>query len=226
VARRVRDVVILLGPPGAGKGTQAKRVEKELSMPQISTGDMLRDAISRKTELGVEAKKAVDAGELVTDEIVNDIVAERIRADDCVKGFVLDGYPRNVSQAEAFGENLGEGDRLSVIELGVDTERLVSRLTQRWTCKRCGEIYNVESRPPKEAGVCDKCGVELGQRSDDTEAVIRERMDVYRGETEPLVEFYRGNGKYSLVDGMAPIDDVARSLVNAIRDGKGAGQGE
>ena len=164
-----RHVVILLGPPGAGKGTQAKVVETELSLPQISTGDMLRDAIARKTSLGLEAKKAVEAGRLVTDEIVNGIVGERIEADDCKNGFILDGYPRNVSQAAAFNLNLGERDKLSVIEIRVEMKRLISRLTARRTCGQCGEIFNLESRPTREAGVCDKCGGELVHRSDDTE---------------------------------------------------------
>ena len=217
---------MLLGPPGAGKGTQAKRVEAALSLPQISTGDMLRDAISRQTPLGIEAKKAVDAGNLVTDEIVNGIVVERTSAADCASGFILDGYPRNVAQAGAFDANLRDGDQLSVIELAVDTDRLVSRLTGRWTCKSCGEIYNAESKPSSQAGVCDKCGGMLTQRSDDTEDVIRDRMTVYRTETEPLVEYYKARGVYSSVDGMAAIDAVTDQMVRIIRDGQALGHGE
>jgi adenylate kinase len=178
---------------------------------------MLRDAIARKTALGVRARQAVDAGELVTDEIVNGIVVERIGAPDAANGFLLDGYPRNVSQAEAFGASLGENDRLVVIELGVDTEKLVRRLTERRTCRRCGEIFNLESRPPATEGACDKCGGELVQRSDDTEAVIRDRMKVYRAETEPLIVYYQGKGVYTRVDGMAPIEAVTRNLVSIVR---------
>jgi adenylate kinase len=211
-----RKVVILLGPPGAGKGTQAKLLEKALALPQISTGDMLRDAIARETLLGVRARQAVDAGELVTDEIVNGIVVERIAAPDAANGFLLDGYPRNVNQAEAFGRNIGFGDRLFVIELWVDTEQLVRRLAQRRTCRRCGEIFNLESRPPRNEGICDKCGGELVQRSDDTEEVIRDRMNVYREETEPLVVYYQGKGVYARADGMAAIETVTRSLVSII----------
>ena len=217
-----RRVVILLGPPGAGKGTQAKVVETELSLPQISTGDMLRDAIARKTLLGLEAKKAVDAGRLVSDEIVNGIVGERIKADDCKNGFILDGYPRNVSQAEAFDSNLGERDQLSVIEIRVEMKRLISRLTARRTCGQCGTIFNLESRPPRGEGVCDECRGELVHRSDDTEEVIRDRMETYRAETEPLVEFYRGEGVYHQVDGMAPIDQVAREIISLVRGAPGA----
>lgn len=222
----VRNVVILLGPPGAGKGTQAKAVETALAIPQISTGDMLRDAIARKTPLGLEAKEAVDSGNLVTDEVVNGIVRERIESDDCRDGFILDGYPRNVAQAEAFDGNLGQSDRMSVIELGVDSDQLVDRLTRRWTCRECGAIYNTSGHPPRKAGICDRCGGPLGQRSDDTEAVIRDRMDVYRAETEPVVEFYRSKGVYSRIDGMAPIDEVTRNLVSAIRGNGAAAGGE
>ena len=145
-----RNVVILLGPPGAGKGTQAKAVTEQLGLPQISTGDMLRDAVARKTELGLEAKKVMEAGDLVSNELVNGIVVERIAASDCAGGFILDGYPRNVSQAEMFGAELGSSDDLLVIELAVDTDFLVRRLTARRTCERCGAIYNLDSRPPKD----------------------------------------------------------------------------
>lgn len=212
-----RNVVILLGPPGAGKGTQAKRLEQALGLPQISTGDMLRDAIRRETALGIRARQAVDAGELVSDEIVNGIVVERVAAPDVANGFILDGYPRNVSQAEALAGGLGPGDQLVVAELGVDTEKLVERLTGRRTCRSCGEIYNLASRPPGKEGVCDKCGGELVQRTDDTEDVIRDRMKVYRAQTEPLVTYYRGKGVYVRIDGMEPIDAVTQSLVSAIR---------
>jgi adenylate kinase len=216
-----RNVLILLGPPGAGKGTQAKAIEAELGLPQISTGDMLRDAISRKTALGLEAKRAVDAGNLVTDDIVNGIVAERIEADDCRNGFILDGYPRNVAQAEAFDLNLGERDSISVIELGVDMGQLISRLTARRTCGQCGAIYNLETRPPQREGVCDKCSGPLVQRSDDTEEVIKDRMETYQAETEPLVGFYRGEGVYRQVDGMADIDQVTQEITSIGRDAVG-----
>ena len=218
-----RNVVILLGPPGAGKGTQAKAVTEQLGLPQISTGDMLRDAVRRKTPLGVEAKNVLEAGELVNDELVNDIVIERITAPDCAGGFILDGYPRNVSQAEIFGARLESDDNLLVIELVVDTEFVVKRLTARRTCGQCGAIYNVESRPPRQEGVCDVCGSSLMQRTDDTEDVIRDRMRTYRAETEPLVEYYRSRGVYHQIDGMAAIDQVSIDLVSIIEIPVGQG---
>lgn len=217
-----RHVLILLGPPGAGKGTQAKVIEVELSLPHISTGDMLRNAIAQKTSLGIEAKKAVDAGQLVTDEIVNGIVGERIEEIDCKYGFVLDGYPRNVSQAAAFNMNLGVRDKLSVIEIRIEIQRLIMRLTARRTCEQCGEIYNLESRPPREDGMCDKCGGELLHRSDDKEDIIRDRMETYRAETEPLAEYYRGEGVYRQIDGTASIDGLTQEIMSVVRGAVGA----
>ncbi len=211
-----RNVVILLGPPGAGKGTQAKAVTERLGLPQISTGDMLRDAVRRKTPLGVEAEEVLAAGDLVNDELVNGIVVERIAAPDCAGGFILDGYPRNVSQAGMFGAGLEASDNLLVIELAVDAEFLVRRLTARRTCSQCGAIYNVGSKPPKEEGVCDLCGGGLVQRPDDTEAVIRDRMQTYRAETEPLVDYYRERGIYHQIDGMGAIDQISADLVSII----------
>ncbi len=219
-----RNIVILLGPPGAGKGTQAKAVTEQLGLPQISTGDMLRDAVRRKTPLGIEAKNVLEAGDLVSDELVNGIVVERIAAPDCAGGFILDGYPRNVRQAEMFGARLESSDNLLVIELTVDTELLVRRLTKRRTCGQCGAIYNVDSRPPGQEGVCDLCGGSLVQRPDDTDNVIRERMRTYRAETEPLVDYYRERGIYHQLDGMGPIDQVSTGLVSII--GLPVGQGD
>jgi adenylate kinase len=218
-----RNVVILLGPPGAGKGTQAKAVTWQLGLPQISTGDMLRDGVRRKTPLGVEAKNLLEAGELVNDELVNDIVVERVAAPDCTDGFILDGYPRNVSQAEMFGARLESDDNLLVIELVVDTEFVVKRLTARRTCGQCGAIYNVDSRPPRQEGVCDVCGSSLMQRPDDTEDVIRDRMRTYRAETEPLVDYYRSRGVYHQIDGMAAIDQVSIDLMSIIEIPVGQG---
>ena len=219
-----RSVVILLGPPGAGKGTQAKIVTEQLELPQISTGDMLRDAVRRKTPLGIEAKNVLEAGDLVNDELVNGIVVERIAAPDCAGGFILDGYPRNVSQAEMFGARIETGDNLLVIELAVDTEFLVRRLTARRTCGQCGAIYNVESRPPRQEGICNVCGSSLVQRPDDIEEVIRGRMRNYRAETVPLVDYYRERGVYHQIDGMGAIDKVSSDLMSIV--GLPVGQGD
>jgi adenylate kinase len=219
-----RSVVILLGPPGAGKGTQAKIVTEQLELPQISTGDMLRDAVRRKTPLGIEAKNVLEAGDLVNDELVNGIVVERIAAPDCAGGFILDGYPRNVSQAEMFGARIETGDNLLVIELAVDTEFLVRRLTARRTCGQCGAIYNVESRPPRQEGICNVCGSSLVQRPDDIEEVIRDRMRNYRAETVPLVDYYRERGVYHQIDGMGAIDKVSSDLMSIV--GLPVGQGD
>lgn len=212
---------MLLGPPGAGKGTQAKAIMKQLELPQISTGDMLREAAQRKTPLGLEAKKIMEAGDLVSDEIVNGIVVERIAAPDCADGFILDGYPRNVNQAEMFQKVLGANERLSVIELAVDTDLLVERLTARLTCSKCGAIYNTQSKAPRDQGICDLCGGGLVQRSDDTEEVIRDRMRTYTAQTEPLVEYYQSRNVYHQVDGLGPIDQVTSDLISIIRENPG-----
>lgn len=212
-----RSVVILLGAPGAGKGTQAKKVTVETGLPQISTGDMLRDAVARKTALGLEAQKVMESGGLVNDEIVDGIVRERIDAPDCAGGFILDGYPRNVAQAGMFDAALRPEDRVVVIELEVDIEALVRRLTARRTCSKCGAIYNMETHPPEVSGVCDACGGELVQRSDDTEAVIRDRMATYENQTRPLAEYYRVKNVFHQVDGMGAIDEVSERLVAIIR---------
>jgi len=213
-----RKIVILLGHPGVGKGTQARAIVNHIGIPQISTGDMLRDAIANKTMYGCEAKEKMDAGELVSDAIVNGIVAERIKHDDCKKGFILDGYPRNVSQAETFREQMKNGDHLSVIELCAVPERLRSekRLVGRLMCPGCGEIYNTYSKAPKQDQMCDLCGTKLIHRSDDREDLIRERFRTYREETYPLVEFYQKLGAYHQVDGMRPIGDVTDEILSIV----------
>jgi adenylate kinase len=213
-----RCVVILLGAPGAGKGTQAKMVMAETGLPQISTGDMLRDAVSRKTALGLEAKQVMEAGGLVDDQTVNGIVRERIALPDCEGGFILDGYPRNVAQAGMFDAALGSEDRVAVIELDVDIEALVERLTARRTCSKCGAIYNLETHPPVAAGTCDACGGELLQRSDDTETVIRGRMATYENQTRPLTDYYQGRNVFHRAEGMGAINQVSERLVAIIRE--------
>jgi len=215
-----RNIVILLGHPGAGKGTQARSIMQKLQIPQISTGDMLREAIANKTAYGCEAKSRMDAGELVSDAIVNGIVAERVQRDDCKRGFILDGYPRTVSQAETFRGTMQNGDGLSVIEIGADSERLrkEKRLVGRLMCPGCGEIYNQYSKIPKADKTCDICGKGLVHRSDDREDLILERFRTYREETYPLVQFYQNLGVYHQVDGMKPIVSVTDEIVKIIEN--------
>jgi adenylate kinase len=213
-----RKIVILLGHPGAGKGTQARAIMCRLDIPQISTGDMLREAVAKRTSYGRKAKARMDAGELVEDSIVNGIVAERIKRDDCKKGFILDGYPRTVQQADTLGRSMTNGDQLFVIEIGADSEELTNRLTGRWICPGCGEIYNTYSRVPKVEGVCDVCGWSLFHRSDDREDLVRERFRTYKEETYPLVQYYQQHGAYHRVNGLRPIEEVTKEIL-AIVDG-------
>jgi adenylate kinase len=211
-----RKVLILLGHPGAGKGTQARAIMHRLDIPQISTGDMLREAVAKKTTFGCEAKARMDAGELVSDAIVNGVVAERIARDDCKKGFILDGYPRTVQQADTFNTYLTPEDRLFVIEIASESNGLTNRLTGRWICPGCGEIYNTYSRAPKVEGVCDVCGWSLFHRSDDREDLVRERFRTYKEETFPLVHYYQQRGVYHRVDGMRPIEEVTKEILSIV----------
>jgi adenylate kinase len=199
-----RKIVILLGNPGAGKGTQAREIVRRLNIPQISTGDMLRDAMARQNGLGKEARKRMDAGFLVSDETVNGIVAERIVQEDCRSGFILDGYPRTVPQAETFEQYLDRTDRLYVIEIQAEHSRILGRLVSRLMCPGCGAIYNSVSRMPKKESVCDTCERALVRRSD--------RFRIYREETFPLVEHYRKTGCYHRVDGLRPIAEVTQDI--------------
>ena len=217
-----RKVVILLGHPGVGKGTQARAIVSKLGIPQISTGDMLREAIANKTPFGREAKEKMDTGELVSDSIVNGIVDERIKREDCKKGFILDGYPRNVTQAETLRAQVGKNDELSVIELSADSQRLRSekRLIGRLMCPRCGEIYNAYSKAPKRDQICDLCGTSLIHRSDDREDLILERFRTFREETQPLIEFYKNLSVYHQVNGMRPIKDVTEEILSIINKKK------
>jgi len=205
--------LILLGPPGAGKGTQAKRLESAYGFPQISTGDMLRDARERGTELGREAAEYMDAGELVPDEVVNGIVEERLTRDDVADGFVLDGFPRTVEQAEALVEMETPID--AVLNIEVPEEEVIRRLSGRLNCKGCGALYHEEFDPPAEKGVCDECGGALHQREDDRPEVIRERLEEYRNKTKPLVSFYREQGLLKGVEGEGTPDEVAERIQEA-----------
>jgi adenylate kinase len=203
--------VIMLGPPGAGKGTQAERLARARGIPKISTGDILREAVHAGTELGRVAKAAMDAGRLVSDEVMIGIVRERLARPDAQNGFVLDGFPRTVGQAQALDEILDRRGPLYVIEIDVPGEELVRRLTTRLICVSCGA-----TAPPDGAAVCQRCGGELVQRSDDREDVIRERLAVFRRETSPLVDHYRRRRTFRLVRGDQPPDRVTADLDAAI----------
>jgi adenylate kinase len=214
----LRRAVILLGPPGSGKGTQAQRIAKELRLPHLSTGDMFREHVSRGTELGRKAKPTMERGELVPDEIVLGMLEDRIARSDCTNGFVLDGFPRTLPQAEGLQrifERLRFSDAM-VLHMIVEPEMLVRRLTGRRICKADAHIYNIFDRPPKREGVCDVDGSELIQRSDDTEAAIGERLTAYERQTQPLVEYYRAKGLLKAVNGMAAADTVTSSIMKIL----------
>ena len=211
-----RKIIILLGYPGAGKGTQAKEIMRWLQIPQISTGDMLRDAVARQTTLGKEAQQKMQAGELVSDDIVNGIVAERIERDDCKTGFILDGYPRTAPQAETFHKELKPSDRLFVIEIAGSPASTAGRLLGRLMCPHCAEIYNIYSKAPDQHGICNRCGTALIRRPDDREDVILGRLKSYQDETSPLVNFYQSAGCYYHVNGLRPIADVTKGILEIV----------
>ncbi|MGQ9670914.1 MAG: adenylate kinase [Desulfosoma sp.] len=202
--------IILLGPPGAGKGTQAKRMIERYGIPQISTGDMLRAALKAGTPLGLEAKKYMDQGALVPDVVVVGLVKERIQQQDCKKGYMLDGFPRNVSQAETLDGMLKElGQKIDhVVCIDVPDQELVQRLTGRRTCRECGAGFHVIFDPPKKEGVCDKCGGQLYQRDDDNEATVTSRLKVYADQTRPLIDYYEKQGKLRKINGLGSIDEI------------------
>jgi adenylate kinase len=209
------QALIFLGAPGAGKGTQAREVSKELGIPQISTGDMLREAVKQGTPLGLEAKKKMEAGELVPDEVVCGIVEERIGMPDAANGFILDGFPRTIPQAEFVDgmlERKGRGNPLAV-NIRVDEDVLLKRLTGRRTCSVCGEIYNVHFNPPKVDGVCDKDRGKLLERADDNEATIRQRLVAYNQQTSPLIDYYRKKKFLHEVNGNLEPDQIAKTLI-------------
>jgi adenylate kinase len=216
--------IILLGAPGAGKGTQAKLMAAHYGIPHISTGDILRDNVARGTELGRKAKAVMERGELVSDDLVNGMVAERLRQPDCGRGFVLDGFPRTVAQAEWLDRELARGDRRApvVVNVAVGYNQLLQRLTGRRTCPVDGKIYNIHFQPPKNEGVCDLCGTQLIQRVDDTEAVISERLRSYERQTLPLEDYYRKQGRLRRVQGELPIAQVMAEIFRAIEGGAAA----
>ena len=207
--------LILLGPPGAGKGTQAQRIVEKHGIPQLSTGDMLRAAVSAQTDIGKRAKEVMDAGKLVSDDIVIAIVSERISQPDCANGFILDGFPRTLVQADATEAMLRDKgiDLSAVIELKVDDKELVRRVSGRYSCAQCGSVYHDSDRKPAVDGVCDKCGsTHFKRRPDDNAETMKQRLEVYYKETSPLIGYYFAKGKLRSVDGMADMDAVTADI--------------
>lgn len=209
-------VLILLGPPGAGKGTQAARLAVALSLPHVSTGDLFREHLGKRTELGRKAKDFMDSGRLVPDELVIDMLFERVAQADCKLGFLLDGFPRTVAQALALDARL-KGTAVRALNLSVADAALIERLTGRWTCKGCGHIHHERFSPPARAGLCDKCGGGLYQRSDDSRAVVEKRLSVYREQTKPVEDHYRERGVLVDIDGAAQPDQVFTAMLRAAR---------
>ncbi|RTZ91118.1 MAG: adenylate kinase [Deltaproteobacteria bacterium] len=210
--------LILLGPPGAGKGTQAVRLVKHFGIPQISTGDILRKAVKDGTELGTLAKRYMDRGDLVPDEVVIGIIRDRLMEPDCEKGYILDGFPRTIAQAEALDEMLDKmGVRIDhVINISVGDEEIIKRLTGRRTCPNCGAGYHILFDPPKEDGICDKCGGKLIQRDDDKEETIRARLKVYRQQTEPLIKYYEEKQLIRNIPGEGNMDEIFGEILRAL----------
>lgn len=210
--------IIMLGAPGVGKGTQAKKLQQDFGVPQISTGDMLRAAVHDETELGKVAKRYMDAGALVPDDVIIGIIRERLQKPDCEKGFILDGFPRTIPQAEALDKMLAEmGMALdAVIEIYVDPEKIVQRLTNRWVCEKCGADYNKLTNPPPEDLICPRCGGRIIRREDDNEATIRNRLKVYEEQTAPLKDYYKARKILKTVDGDDSVDGVYHKILTAL----------
>ena len=210
--------LVLLGPPGAGKGTQAKALAAQIECPHISTGDMLREAVREGTALGLKAKAVMERGELVSDELLTGIIGERLAREDCTRGFILDGYPRNLTQAgilEGILKNL-EKNPVLALELEVPDDAIVSRLANRRSCPSCGAVYNLVTSPPKNDSQCDSCNAGLVQRDDDKESVIRERLRVYHEKTAPLSDYFGRSGQLRSVRGDVPPEEVLKALLKAL----------
>ncbi len=211
--------LVLVGPPGAGKGTQAQFIASHFAVPKISTGDIFRANVSEGTDLGLEAKKYMDAGDLVPDEVTIGMVTDRLTHEDATEGFLLDGFPRTVHQAEVLDDLLAAKSAAVdvVLELVVDDDEVVRRLSGRRTCRRCGHVWHLDFDPPATAGQCDRCGGELFQRDDDSEDTIRHRLEVYADQTSPLIGYYGDRGLLRGVDAAGPVEDVTERAINALR---------
>lgn len=208
-------ILILLGAPGAGKGTQAQRLQDKYGIVQLSTGDMLRAAVAEGTEIGLKAKSVMERGELVSDDIMTGIISDRLDQSDCAKGAILDGFPRTEAQAEALDSMLTDKNRSldAVIEMKTDDDVLVERVTGRYTCAKCGAGYHDKFLKPAKEGVCDKCGgIEFSRRSDDTADTVKSRLQSFHNQTAPLLPYYKEKGILKQVDGMAKIDEVTRQI--------------
>ncbi|AMW33018.1 adenylate kinase [Fervidobacterium islandicum] len=210
--------LVFLGPPGAGKGTYAKRVVEKYNIPHISTGDIFREAIAKGTELGKKVQDIVNSGNLVPDELTNALVEERLKQPDCANGFILDGYPRTLNQAQALDEMLSAMGKIldAAIYFEVDEETVVQRISTRRVCSKCGKVYNLITLPPKTEGICDDCGGQLIQREDDKEDVVRGRYRVYIEKTSPLIEYYRNQNKLFTLDGRKSVEEVMKMLFNIL----------
>lgn len=207
-----------MGPPGAGKGTQSRRLGEHLGVPAISTGEMLRDEIKRKTPLGTQAKRHMDKGDLIPDTLMIGVIEERLKRPDCANGFILDGFPRTVAQADALHRMLAQigGSLEYAVSLSVPNDQLLKRLSGRRTCRDCGAMYHIIFDPPTNSGLCNKCNGELYQRDDDHEDIIKSRLDVYEAETAPLLDYYRSHRQLVEVDGIGGRDDVLARILRRV----------
>jgi adenylate kinase len=224
ISQKVIGPVVLLGPPGAGKGTQAKRIADRYGIPQISTGDLLRANVAQGSELGKQAKAIMDRGDLVPDALVEGMVAARVAQPDCARGYILDGFPRTLAQAQwldnFFKDHKVAGAPPVVVDIQVGYNELLGRLTGRRTCPSCGRIYNVHLQPPRVADTCDVCGAKLVTRRDDTEEVIAERIKTYERQTKPLTDFYQSQGRLRALDGARSADEVTEQAFKALEAGR------
>ena len=212
-------ILILLGPPGVGKGSQAAKIIEEFGVAHISTGDIFRKNIKEGTDLGQKVKKIIEAGSLVSDDLTNELVFDRLATENSEKGFMLDGYPRNINQAEALDSWLEEHDKeiTKVIYIDASTETLIKRISGRRVCKNCGATYHIKNHPPKVDGICDVCGSELVQRPDDNEETALDRIEVYNRQTSPLIDYYEKSGKLHRFNGNLEIDEVYEDVRNSLK---------